>query len=99
MCTELIKPSAPTPPYLRTLKLSPIDQIQHSIKTAVFFNYSANSSTRIEEVERRRINRLETSLSETLTRFCPLAGRDMEYGNWVEDWSLEFAFLTFLMGS
>ena len=69
MCTKLIKPSVPTPPHLRTLKQSPVDQVQNSVKTTVLLYYSADGSTGTDqEVERRRINLLETSLSETLTR-------------------------------
>ena len=81
--TKLIKPSAPTPPNLRILKLSPVDQIQYSIKPAALLYYSADGSAGAEEVE-QRINRLETSLSETLTRFYPLAGRYIEDGNWID---------------
>ena len=81
--TKLIKPSAPTPHNLRILKLSSVDQIQYSIKPAALLYYSADGSARAEEVE-RRINRLETSLSETLTRFYPLAGRYIEDGNWID---------------
>ena len=81
--TKLIKPSAPTPPNLRILKLSPVDQIQYSIKPAALLYYSADGSAGAEEVE-RRINRLETSLSETLTRFYPLVGRYIEDGNWID---------------
>ena len=92
--TKLIKPSAPTPPHLRALKLSPVDQIQYSIKPTALFYYSADGSAGAEEVE-RRINRLEMSLSETLTRFYPLAGRYMEDGNWVDcdDEGLSFLWL------
>ena len=93
MCTKLIKPSVPTPPHLRTLKQSPVDQVQNSVKTAVVLYYSADGSTGTDqEVERRRINLLETSLSETLTRFYPLAGRYIKDGNWVDcnDEGVEF---------
>ncbi|RVW36672.1 Vinorine synthase [Vitis vinifera] len=74
LSTKLIKPSSPTPSHLRTLKLSPIDQLfTYTTKPSAIYYYSAESSSRSEDVERR--NRLETSLSETLTRFYPLAGR------------------------
>ena len=93
LCTKLIKPSIPTPPHLRTLKLSPIDQLKYPIKAAILLYYSADGSTgSTEEVERRRMDRLETSLSETLTRFYPLAGRYIKDGNWVDcnDEGVEF---------
>ncbi|KAJ9704319.1 hypothetical protein PVL29_002740 [Vitis rotundifolia] len=77
LSTKLIKPSSPTPSHLRTLKLSPIDQpFTYTVKPSAILYYcaeSSSSSSRSEDVERR--NRLETSLSETLTRFYPLAGR------------------------
>ena len=90
-CTKLIKPSAPTPPHLWTLKLSPVDQIHYCIKPTALFYYSADGSAEAEEVE-RLVNILETSLSETLTRFYPLAGRYIEDGNWVDctDEGVEF---------
>ena len=75
LSTKLIKPSSPTRSHLRTLKLSPIDQLfTYTVKPSAICYYSADSSnsSRSEDVARR--NRLETSLSETLTRFYPLAG-------------------------
>ena len=77
LSTKLIKPSSPTPFYLRTLKLSPLDQlftlIAKSCTICYYSTESSKNSSRSEDVERR--NRLETSLSETLTRFYPLAKR------------------------
>ncbi|XP_010655003.2 stemmadenine O-acetyltransferase-like [Vitis vinifera] len=75
LSTKLIKPSSPTRSHLRTLKLSPIDQLfTYTVKPSAICYYSADSSnsSRSEDVARR--NRLETSLSETLTRFYTLAG-------------------------
>ena len=83
--TKLIKPSLPTPPHIRTLKLSPVDQLQYSVRNSFILYYSADGRAGTDqEVERRRINRLETSLSETLTRFYPLAGRYIKDDNWVD---------------
>lgn len=75
LSTKLIKPSSPTPSHLRTLKLSPIDQLfTYTVKPSSICYYSAeSSSSRSEDGE--RLNRLETSLSEILTLFYPLAGR------------------------
>ena len=60
LSTKLVKPSSPT----------------YTVKRFVIYCYStdSNSGKTTEGVE-RRINRLQTSLSETLTRFYPLDGR------------------------
>ncbi|KAL6347286.1 hypothetical protein AAG906_013722 [Vitis piasezkii] len=70
---KLIKPSSPTPSHLRHLTLTPVDRLAPPIKASNIFYYPAKWSNPAVDVERR--NRLETSLSETLTRFYPLAGR------------------------
>ncbi|RVW69827.1 Acetyl-CoA-benzylalcohol acetyltransferase [Vitis vinifera] len=73
---KMIKPSSPTPPHLRNLMLSPIDQGAPHTYVPTLFYYpisGSNGSSRGENIERRK--RLETSLSDTLTLFYPLAGR------------------------
>ena len=70
---KLIKPSSPTPSHLRHLTLTPVDRLAPPIKASNIFYYPAKGSNPAVDVERR--NRLETSLSEILTRFYPLAGR------------------------
>ncbi|RVW26147.1 Vinorine synthase [Vitis vinifera] len=70
---KLIKPSSPTPSHRRHLTLTPVDRLAPPIKASNIFYYPAKGSSPADDVERR--NRLETSLSETLTRFYPLAGR------------------------
>ena len=75
LSTKLIKPSSPTRSHLRTLKLSPIDQLfTYTVKPSAICYYSADSSSSSWSEDVARRNRLETSLSETLTRFYPLAG-------------------------
>ena len=72
--TKLVKPASPTPSHLRTLKLSPLDrQFSFMSKPYGLYYYSGGDSD--QDVERRRrIEQLETSLSEILTRYYPLAG-------------------------
>ncbi|KAA8529717.1 hypothetical protein F0562_034183 [Nyssa sinensis] len=61
--TETIKPSSPTPNHLYNYQLSFLDQISPPVYTDNKLNKS------------HKADRLKTSLSETLTRFYPLAGR------------------------
>ena len=64
----MLKPSAPTPDNLRTLKLSLFDQLDRYAYIAVLFNYLPNSTSSYNHDE------LEKSLAETLTKFYPFAG-------------------------
>ena len=70
---KLIKPATPTPPHLRSLKASSIDQLQPPIHGAFILYYHANG-----DENSKRSKRLEQSLSEILTLFYPLAGRYIE---------------------
>ncbi|KAF2286550.1 hypothetical protein GH714_017625 [Hevea brasiliensis] len=63
---ETIKPSSPTPPDLKTLKLSLLDQFTPATYTPIILFYPAGAE---------RSQNLKTSLSETLTLWYPLAGR------------------------
>ncbi|CAI0397236.1 unnamed protein product [Linum tenue] len=73
-----IKPSSPTPPNLKTYRFSSIDQRAPSsyMPTILFFNppptLVANTTTFNDD---KISSSLKRSLSETLTRFYPLAGR------------------------
>uniref|UniRef100_A0A2N9HNM7 Uncharacterized protein n=1 Tax=Fagus sylvatica TaxID=28930 RepID=A0A2N9HNM7_FAGSY len=67
---KLIKPATPTPPHLRSLKASSIDQLQPPIHGAFILYYHANGDENGE-----RSKRLEQSLSEILTLFYPIVGR------------------------
>ncbi|TMX05092.1 hypothetical protein EJD97_002582 [Solanum chilense] len=67
---KLLKPSASTPDNLRRLKLSLFDQLALRIYIPILFNYlPSSSSTSYDD------DKLEKSLSETLTKFYPFAGR------------------------
>ncbi|AEE83591.1 HSR201 like protein [Arabidopsis thaliana] len=68
---EIIKPSSPTPNNLQTLQLSIYDHILPPVYTVAFLFYTKNDLISQEHTS----HKLKTSLSETLTKFYPLAGR------------------------
>ncbi|XP_059637458.1 stemmadenine O-acetyltransferase-like [Cornus florida] len=70
---ETIKPSAPTPHHLQNYQLSFLDQISPPVYMPMILFFSADSTTKLTNTEKS--DRLKISLSETLTRFYPLAGR------------------------
>jgi hypothetical protein len=74
-----IKPSSPSPPNLKTFKLSLLDQLSpaiHGNMTFYFPSDAATSSATDHDLEfSRKSQLLQKSISETLTRFYPLAGR------------------------
>ncbi|CAK9180347.1 unnamed protein product [Ilex paraguariensis] len=70
---ESIKPSSPTPNHLRTFKLSLLDQlIPAPYAPIVLFYPNYDGANHLEVSQRLAV--LKQSLSETLTRFYPLAG-------------------------
>ncbi|XP_038678363.1 stemmadenine O-acetyltransferase-like [Tripterygium wilfordii] len=68
---EIIKPSSPTPPHLKYFKISIFDQLYPVYYEPLLFFYRSNPNLSIEE----KLGRLKESLSKTLTRFYPLAGK------------------------
>ncbi|PSR98504.1 Vinorine synthase [Actinidia chinensis var. chinensis] len=68
---EVVKPSSPTPPHLRTYKVSLLDQNAPTSHEPIIFFYPRRGRVVMDE----RVDQLKHSLSETLTRFYPLAGR------------------------
>ncbi|XP_041020376.1 stemmadenine O-acetyltransferase-like [Juglans microcarpa x Juglans regia] len=76
---ECIKPSSPTPPNLKTQKLSLLDQLMPAVYYPTILFYPMNQSTGCacsDDVEySQRSQLLKQSLSETLTRFYPFAGK------------------------
>ncbi|KAK9063987.1 hypothetical protein SSX86_017859 [Deinandra increscens subsp. villosa] len=83
---EHIKPSSPTPQNLRYYKLSMFDQIEAPIYHPFMFFYlnpvknendndNDKKKMSIDEIISYRSNRLKESLSETLTRMYPFAGK------------------------
>ncbi|XP_028096585.1 salutaridinol 7-O-acetyltransferase-like [Camellia sinensis] len=73
---EIIKPSSPTPNQFRIYKFCSRDQYSpHHYIPAVFFYANPTRDVNHEELVSIRSQRLRETLSETLTRFYPLAGR------------------------
>ncbi|XAR48146.1 Vinorine synthase [Bertholletia excelsa] len=71
---ETIKPSSPTPPELRIYRLSFLDQISPLVYMPIILFFGSVDGA----VPGEKSCKLKTSLSETLTRFYPLAGRLVE---------------------
>lgn len=70
---EDIKPSSPTPPYLKTFNFSLLDQFIPSPYAPIILFYP-NDCLTLAEIP-KRLALLKRSLSETLTCFYPLAGK------------------------
>lgn len=65
---KLVKPSKPTPPHLRTYKISVMDEINPSMFVVRILYYKSG-------VTEGNFTSLEESLARTLSLFYPLAGR------------------------
>ncbi|EEF38406.1 vinorine synthase [Ricinus communis] len=75
---RFIKPSSPTPPHLKTYKISLIDQfLMYGIDIPMLFFYSNQPANpiAIDDFISKRSQLLKQSLSETLIHYYPLAGR------------------------
>ncbi|XP_059638880.1 stemmadenine O-acetyltransferase-like [Cornus florida] len=70
---EMIKPSSPTPQNLRNHKLSFLDQIAPPVYIPLIFFYHPELGYDIDRAQKSQL--LKQSLSDTLTRFYPLARR------------------------
>ncbi|KAL0735949.1 hypothetical protein Bca4012_012159 [Brassica carinata] len=68
---QIIKPSKKTPNDLRTLQLSVHDHMIAPVYVTAFLFYTKADSISQDHIS----HKLKTSLSETLTRFHPFAGR------------------------
>ncbi|PWA87364.1 transferase, Chloramphenicol acetyltransferase-like domain protein [Artemisia annua] len=79
---ELIVPSSPTPPDLKTYNLSYIDQQvpPYYISFILYYLYDDSSTITQSNI----IIKLKTSLSKTLTHYYPLAGRLAKNRNTVD---------------
>ncbi|TKY71302.1 Vinorine synthase [Spatholobus suberectus] len=71
---KCIKPSTATPPHLKTFKLSLLDQLSSEIYGNMTLFYPNNPATDALHFSTKS-QLLQTSLSQTLTRLYPLAGR------------------------
>ncbi|KAG6648321.1 hypothetical protein CIPAW_07G138800 [Carya illinoinensis] len=72
---EHIKPSFPTPPHLRSFKLSLLDQLLPVPYAPIVLFYPNHDHCASHNTIPQRLKLLKISLSETLTRFYPLAGK------------------------
>ncbi|KAF7137305.1 hypothetical protein RHSIM_Rhsim07G0095100 [Rhododendron simsii] len=68
---KFIKPSTPTPNHLRTHKLSLFDQVAPPIHIPFLFFYPSDGISTTNE----KLQKLQKSLSDTLTLFYPQSGR------------------------
>ncbi|CAK9179396.1 unnamed protein product [Ilex paraguariensis] len=75
---ETIKPSSPTPPQQRTFEVSLLDQLSPSIYVPIIFYYPISEGHHnVNQIS----DRLKDSLSKTLSRFYPLAGRIKDHAS------------------
>ncbi|XP_038687477.1 stemmadenine O-acetyltransferase-like [Tripterygium wilfordii] len=74
---EIIKPSSPTPNHLRSFKLSALDQlVDGTTYSPVWYFYTSSKDDHHMSMSMEgHLVTLKNSLSRTLTRFYPLAGR------------------------
>ncbi|XVE74855.1 hypothetical protein DITRI_Ditri12bG0051700 [Diplodiscus trichospermus] len=75
--TDTIKPSSPTPLSLKIFDLSLMDQLAPTMYTPLIFWYpnDTDAADDLFAKARERSQRLKKSLSQTLARFYPFAGR------------------------
>ncbi|XP_071690427.1 tabersonine-19-hydroxy-O-acetyltransferase-like [Rutidosis leptorrhynchoides] len=71
---DTIKPSSPTPSHLKTYNLSLLDQFAINAFVPVIALYPSSSSNMYRSYHEKTLE-LKNSLSQTLTRFYPFAGR------------------------
>ncbi|WOG90905.1 hypothetical protein DCAR_0310152 [Daucus carota subsp. sativus] len=72
---ENIVPAAPTPDSLKTYKLSVLDQTQVKLYVPLMLFYLNSNSGDLDSFISDKSELLKKSLSESLTRFYPLAGK------------------------
>lgn len=72
---ENILPTAPTPDSLKIFKLSVLDQTQVKLYVPLMLFYLNNNASDLESVIPDKSKLLKQSLSETLTRYYPFAGK------------------------
>ncbi|KAK1421036.1 hypothetical protein QVD17_23089 [Tagetes erecta] len=70
---EIIKPSSPTPSHLKTYNLSQLDQFVPHVYTPLILFYPNNKTCTLTADDKAR--ELKKSLSQSLTRYYPFAGR------------------------
>ncbi|KAK6132509.1 hypothetical protein DH2020_033718 [Rehmannia glutinosa] len=79
---DTIKPSSPTPPHLRKLQLSFLDQLAPPTYIHIILYFQPrNQNTDYSKLETSQ--KLKQSLSDALSKYYPLAGR-LRDNSWVE---------------
>ncbi|KAL7614064.1 hypothetical protein Lser_V15G07255 [Lactuca serriola] len=85
MSIQHVKPDKPTPHELRLYKLSALDQINipSYVPFILFYpnNVNGNTNINVDNLVAERSKLLKDSLSQTLTRFYPFAGKYMDDNN------------------
>ncbi|KAI9076280.1 hypothetical protein K1719_041775 [Acacia pycnantha] len=72
---KCIKPTSPTPPHLKSFKLSLLDQLSPNIHGNMTLFYSVEGGGGILSGFSAKSQLLQIALAQTLTRFYPLTGR------------------------
>ncbi|PWA74830.1 transferase, Chloramphenicol acetyltransferase-like domain protein [Artemisia annua] len=77
MTIQNVKPDRPTPDALRSYKLSAFDQVNipSYVPFVFFYPNNNNGNTNISDIILQRSKLLKQSMSETLTKFYPFAGK------------------------
>ncbi|KAK2997835.1 hypothetical protein RJ639_025611 [Escallonia herrerae] len=82
---ENVKPASPTPLHLRRYKLSILDQIfPHTYMPGVIFYLSDIQNTTPSNFFPIKSNHLKQTLSQTLTRYYPFAGKLRDDLNYID---------------
>lgn len=74
---KIVKPAVPTPDHLRTCKLSLFDQLAPPDHVPIIYFYNRSNLSKIRQ-------QLVKSLSQTLIKFYPLAGRFVQKDFYVD---------------
>ncbi|KAK6154220.1 hypothetical protein DH2020_008468 [Rehmannia glutinosa] len=80
---EMIKPSSPTPPHLRKLQLSFLDQLAPPIYIHIILYFQPSHHHHHEYSKFETSQKLKQSLSDALSIYYPLAGRIRD-NSWVD---------------
>ncbi|KAM7513555.1 hypothetical protein LguiA_003138 [Lonicera macranthoides] len=83
MSRETIKPASPTPSNLQHYNLAPLDLLSFTNYVPLVLFYPNNGSESSQNSAADRSRRLKQSLSETLTKYYPFAGRLTSAGSYI----------------
>lgn len=80
---KIVKPAVPTPDHLRTCKLSYFDQLAPPDHVPIIYFYNRSNLSSVGHEDKIR-EQLVKSLSQTLIKFYPLAGRFVQKDFYVD---------------